>query len=98
MGGIGIILWQVLIVLPYSVAVQGASLSNWLRDGATYILIGCAVIIALDAIGTTSVRTSRILVVLVGALAAYSFAARWIAARGLVSAQPVDGDAASCPR
>jgi len=93
-GGIGIILWQVLIVLPYSVAVQGASLSNWLRDGATYILIGCAVIIALDAIGTTSVRTSRILVILVGALAAYSFAARWIAARGLVSAQPVDGDAA----
>ena len=57
-------------------------------------MIGCAVIIALDAIGTTSVRTSRILVLLVGALAAYSFAARWIAARGLVSAQPVDGDAA----
>lgn len=83
-GGLGIIVWQLVLVLPYSVGVRGVSVENWLRDGATYVLIGCAVIIALDAVGSTSRSLARGLVVMVGVIAAYSFATRWISARGLV--------------
>lgn len=92
-GGLGIIVWQLFVVLPYSVGVQGVSIENWLRDGATYVLIGCAVIIALDAISTTGRGLARGLVALVGAVAAYSFASRWIAARGLIDAADPNSDA-----
>lgn len=92
-GGLGIILWQLVLVLPYSVGVRGVSVENWLRDGATYVLIGCAVIIALDAVGSTSRSLARGLVVLVGTIAAYSFATRWISARGLVEAAGTNTDA-----
>lgn len=90
-GALGIVLWQLLIVLPYSVGAQGVRLEDWLRDGATYVLIGSAVIIALDALETSTRRLARTLVVLVGALAAFSFASRWISARGLVDAQANTG-------
>ncbi|MGN7190382.1 hypothetical protein [Curtobacterium sp. MCBA15_004] len=93
LGGLGIILWQLLFVLPYSVGVRGVSVENWLRDGATYVLIGCAVIIAMDAVSSTSTRLARGLVIAVGTVAAFSFASRWISARGLVGAADTDGDA-----
>lgn len=82
-GALSLTLWIVLVTLPYSLLVRGTSLTAWVRDAFTYLLIPAAVIIAVDACGWVGLRVARWGIALVGASAAIQFAITWTARRGL---------------
>lgn len=62
---------------------HGASGAFVLRDGITYLLIACAVPIAIDAGERTSIQFSKTVVVLVTAVAGFSFMVAFLSARGV---------------
>ncbi|RWZ68631.1 hypothetical protein ELQ92_05375 [Labedella populi] len=74
--------WILLVTSIHSLVVMGIEPTMWARDALTYLLIAAAVPIAIDAASTTSLRTARILSIVVGVLAASGFAVVWIQSRG----------------
>jgi O-antigen ligase len=74
----------VLVVMSLPVAqLQGASVRDWLRDSAAYVMAAMVPLFALDAYSAFSKRALERILVVAGLLGALSFAVNWLARRGI---------------
>ncbi len=73
-----------LVLVSYPVAhFQGTPPRDWLRDSAPYVMAALAPLFALDAYSSMSKRALERVLLLAGLLGAFSFAATWMARRGI---------------
>ncbi|WIB67968.1 hypothetical protein DEI93_02690 [Curtobacterium sp. MCBD17_035] len=91
LAALGFLGWMIMVTLPYSVAVRGIPVTNWLRDAATYLLISAGVVIGAEAASSVTRYAARFMTVGLGLIAAFGFASRWIQARGFGSGDSNSG-------